>query len=51
MARRSFKLVKNSESHFESCTVLGKESEVEIKWGDCFTCQEDMSEKLVCRGN
>ena len=51
MAKREFKLVKNIETHFDSVQHGKTDAEVEIKWEDCFICQEDSNEKLVCRSN
>ena len=47
MGRRSFKLVKDIATHFESVQYGKTDTEVEIKWEGCFICQENSNEKLV----
>ena len=50
MARRSFKLVRDLETNFELVNQNHAISEkaTDIKWSTCFTCQEDLKDKLVC---
>ena len=50
MARRkSFKLIKDLETNFESAKQTDDTGNVnDIKWSDCFICQEHLKEKLVC---
>ena len=50
MARRSLKLVKDSETNFELASQNNAVSEkaTNIKWSACFICQEDLKYKLVC---
>ena len=50
MARRSFKLVKDLETHFDSVTDSPATEESEVKWIECFICQENSKEKLVFPG-
>ena len=50
MARRSFKLVRDLETNFELVNQNHAVSEkaTDIKWSTCFTCQQDLKDKLVC---
>ena len=52
MARRSFRLVKDIDTHFDSTRrSSNNEDEVEVKWTDCIICQEKSKKKLVCPTN
>ena len=50
MARRSFKLLKNLETNFESASQNHAVSEkaTDVEWSVCFIFQEDLKDKLVC---
>ena len=52
MARRSFRLVKDIDTHYDSTRrSSNNEDEVEVKWTDCIICQDKSKKKLVCPTN
>ena len=49
MAKRSFCLVKDVETHFDSVQSDSNKNveEIEVKWSECIICQERSKEKLI----
>ena len=49
MARRSFSLVHDVDSHFE---ILNSDNlDVEFNWNKCFICQKESDERIICPSN
>ena len=49
MARSSFSLVHDVDSHFE---ILNSDNlDVEFNWNKCFICQKESDERIICPSN
>ena len=49
MARRSLSLIKDVDSQFE--ILNSGDVNIEVYWSNCFICQSDSDEKVICPAN